>query len=144
MIDFEVNGQKYRASKLSAMDQLHVSRKLGPLVPQILPAAIKVKESGMDDLSALATMFTPFTTAVAQMSKADCDELFATVLGVVQRYQNGAWAHVWNAASKSPMFEDIELMEMFQIAGKVVQDSLGGFINGLLASLPQSNSTTAA
>jgi hypothetical protein len=143
MIAFEVNGQKYQASKLSAMAQLHVSRKLSPLIPQILPAAVKVKESGMDDLAALATMFTPFTTAVSAMPEADCEYLFATTLGVVQRWQNGAWTPVWNVANNTLMF-DIELMEMFTIAGKVVQDSLGSFITGLLASLPSTSPVLTA
>lgn len=39
-MEFEVNGSNYRTGKLDAFKQLHVSRKIAPVMTKLLPAML--------------------------------------------------------------------------------------------------------
>ena len=133
-IEFEIAGQRYRAEKLDAFKQLHVSRKIAPIVPKLLPMFLKFAQMGesmKDDLPGMAQAFEPLAQALAEMPDADCEYVFNACLGVVARHQQGNWASIWNG---SLMFDDIDIGVMVQIASKVIWDSLGNFISGLLAN----------
>lgn len=136
-LEFEISGQKYRAEKLDAFKQLHVSRKIAPIVPKLLPMFMKFAGNAgalQDDLAGMAEAFEPLAQALADMPDADCEYVFNACLGVVMRNQQGNWTSVWSQSAKSLMFDDIDLGQMTQIAVKVIWDSLGPFINGLLAN----------
>lgn len=138
-IEFEIGGQRYRAEKLDAFKQLHVSRKIAPIIPKLLPMFQKFAgdtDPLKDDLDGLAEAFEPLAQALAEMPDADCEYVFAACLGVVSRHQQGNWAPIWSQGAKSLMFDGIDLGQMTQIAVKVIWDSLGGFISGLLANKP--------
>ncbi|MGF6837066.1 hypothetical protein QF001_000933 [Paraburkholderia youngii] len=134
-LEFEVAGQRYRAEKLDAFKQLHVSRKIAPIVPKLLPMFLKFAEQGDSmkaDLAGMAEAFEPLAQALADMPDADCEYVFNACLAVVARNQGGNWASVWSGGSL--MFDDIDIGAMVQIASKVIWDSLGPFIQGLLAN----------
>lgn len=136
-LEFEIAGQRYRAEKLDAFKQLHVSRKIAPIVPKLLPMFLKFAgnaDSLKDDLAGMAEAFEPLAQALADMPDADCEYVFNACLGVVMRNQQGNWTPIWSQSAKSLMFDDIDLGQMTQIAVKVIWDSLGGFIKGLLAN----------
>lgn len=133
-IEFEVAGHRYRAEKLDAFKQLHVSRKIAPIIPKLLPMFLKFadkKEALKDDLEAMAEAFEPLAEALAEMPDADCEYVFNSCLGVVSRHQQNNWASIW--AGGALMFDDIDLGVMVQITSKVIWDSLGAFTRGLLA-----------
>lgn len=136
-IEFEIGGQRYRAEKLDAFKQLHVSRKIAPIVPKLLPMFLKFSEQGdsmKEDLTGMAEAFEPLAQALADMPDADCEYVFNACLGVVARNQLGNWASIWNQNARSLMFDDIDLGVMVQLTAKVIWDSLGNFIRGLLAN----------
>lgn len=136
-LEFEVAGQRYRAEKLDAFKQLHVSRKIAPIIPRLLPMFVKFSESGdamKADLVGMAEAFEPLAQALADIPDADCEYVFNACLGVVMRNQQGNWASVWSQSAKSLMFDDIDLGVMVQITTKVIWDSLGNFIRGILAN----------
>ncbi|NML34949.1 phage tail assembly chaperone [Paraburkholderia antibiotica] len=140
-IEFEIADHRYRAEKLDAFKQLHVSRKIAPIVPKLLPMFIKFAgnaDSLKDDLAGMAEAFEPLAQALAEMPDADCEYVFNACLGVVMRNQQGNWASIWSQSAKSLMFDDIDLGQMTQITVKVIWDSLGAFIRGILASPPGS------
>lgn len=148
MIEFEVGSHQYRAGKLDAFQQLHLSRKIAPLLPKLLPtivqlAAARGEEDENDtplDLPALAASVGPLTETLAQMNDADVEYIFNTCLSVVSRQQQpSGWAPVWNKPSHSPMFEDLELPDLLQIVVKVVGDNLGPFMRGLPGQLRPSS-----
>lgn len=139
-IEFEIAGQRYRAEKLDAFKQLHVSRKIAPIVPKLLPMFLKMsekKDALKEDLAGMAEAFEPLAQALADMPDADCEYVFNACLGVVARHQQGNWASVWSGGSL--MFDDIDIGTMVQITSKVIWDSLGNFTRGLFA-----NAATAA
>ena len=133
MTEFEIGGNYYRASKLNAFQQLHVSRKLTGVLPKILPAMLAATEAVGGDLTSLLTAFEPAAEALAAMPEADVDFVFHTCLAVVQRQQGTAWSAIWNAQAKLLQFDDIDLPAMAEIVFKVLQDSLGPTIAGLTA-----------
>lgn len=153
MTEFEINGVLYRSGKLDTFKQLHVSRKIAPLVPKVLPAFAAIaqakraegavlgdalnRELGVQDIDLIAKAIEPVTNVMAEMSDTDVEYLFANCLAVVQRKQGKDWAPVWR--NESLMFDDIELPQMTQIAMKVIWDNLGPFIQGLLAKQAASN-----
>lgn len=142
MIEFEIGGNNYRAEKLDAFKQLHVSRKLAGVVPKVLPALFAATHA-KDDLTSLLSSFEPAAEALAAMPEADVDFVFHTCLTVVQRQQGNAWAKVWNASAKVLQFSDVDMSTMSQIVFKVLGDSLGNFIQGLTAKAPKAASPAA-
>lgn len=136
MVEFEIGGNNYRAAKLNAFQQLHVSRKLGGVLPKIVPALLAVTEENGTDVASLLTAFEPAAEALAAMPEADVDFVFHTCLSVVSRQQGPAWSAIWNQQGKILQFSDIELPQMTEIVFKVLQDSLGPIMAGLIAKAP--------
>jgi hypothetical protein len=135
MLEFEIGGNNYRASKLNAFQQLHVSRKLAGVLPKVLPAILAATEA-TGDIASVLTACEPAMEAVAAMPEGDVDFVFHTCLSVVSREQGTAWSPVWNQQAKVLQFGDIDLTQMTQIVFRVVKDSLGNFIHGLIAEVP--------
>ena len=142
-LEFEIAGQRYRAEKLDAFKQLHVSRKIAPIIPKLLPMFLKFaeqKDALKDDLAGMAEAFEPLAQALAEMPDADCEYVFNACLSMVMRNHQNNWASIWVGGSL--MFDDIDLGAMVQITAKVIWDSLGNFTRGLIAN--QARGQTAA
>ena len=45
MIEFEIDGKQFRANKLDTFQQLHVSRRISPLIPLLIPVLLEVAKS---------------------------------------------------------------------------------------------------
>lgn len=148
MIYFEINGQEYRSAKLDTFKQLHVSRKIGPLVPKLFPAFASLsklkktlaggetvegheREIDLGEIEIISKALQPVLDVMAEASERDVEYVFANCLAVVQRKQGKDWQYVWR--NDALMFDDIELPVMTQIAMKVIWDNLGPFISGLFA-----------
>ena len=129
MLEFTVDGQEYRAQKLNAFQQLHVARKIARMLPALAAASGEQTDLG------------PLAEALAGMPAEDVDYVVQTCLSAVHRRQGTLWANVWNAQAIAIMFEDISLNAMLQITFKVIQDSLGNFMQGLVAKAPAASPT---
>lgn len=136
MIEFEQGGHAFRAAKLDAFKQFHVSRKISPLIPLLVPVFVKVASEGnlTKNLAGYAELLTPFAEALASMSDENAEYLLATCLSVVQRKQGDTWAPIWSATGKCCMFDDMDMSALLPLVVRVIQDSLGGFIRGMLTS----------
>lgn len=144
-IEFEIGGQTYRAAKLDTFKQLHVSRKVGPVLPKLLPVFLQFTKSAKDggpadDLTAIAVAVEPLTQALADMPDADFEYVVNTCLAVVQRSQMNNWAPVYTAGA-GLMFDDIDLGATVQLVAKVIWHSLGPFLSGFLANAQPTNPT---
>lgn len=139
MIEINLGSLEYRVAKLDAMRQFHLSRKLGPIVPTLVPVFLQMaRDGGVKDFGASAALLQPFADALAGMSDADAEYVLATCLSVVRRKTSAdTWAPVWSDKAKACMFDDMDLGTMVQLTLEVVKDSLGPFIRGLLTSLPE-------
>lgn len=151
MVEITLSGNQYRIGKLNTFNQLHLSRKLAPLVPELVPAFVKIQKVlapaegqdapviGLDQVADIASLLGPFTDALAGLSDEDTEYITSLCMSVVQRQSGATWAAVWNASAKTFMFQDIELDTMLLLQVRVIQANLGNFIRGLLTSpaMPQ-------
>lgn len=145
MAEFTVNGQAYRTAKIDAMRQFHLSRKIAPIIPALIPVFAKLAESQKaegakplsSDLATMANLFEPFAEAIAGMSDEAAEYVMGTCLSVVQRQQGTTWSPVWSDRQKVCMFDDIDAGVMVQLAAFVVRESLGPFLAGLLSTSAQ-------
>lgn len=148
MVEIILGGNLYRIGKLIPFDQLHLTRKLAPLVPELVPAFVRIKKMvgeppadggeapkmNLDQVADIAQLLGPFTAALAGLSNEDTEYITGLCMGVVQRQSGNAWAAVWNKDAKAFMFQDIELDTMLLLLVRVIMANLGNFIRGLLTS----------
>jgi hypothetical protein len=149
MSDFELGADTFRIGKLNAFQQFHLSRKVAPIIPTLIPLFLKLKQSpapvvGEDgkatfvkmplsgDLGALAEMLQPFADAIAGMPDETAEFILSTCLGVVQRKQGVSWFPVWSASQNVCMFDDLDLGMLMKLAVRVITESLGPFLQGML------------
>jgi len=127
-MEFEIKGVNYRASKLSVFDQLKVSRKLLPVLAGMLGdfQGIKAAAQGGDVNKAIESALPKIADSLAEMSEEDTNAIIFPCLSVVARQNGKVWAPVM--VQGSLMFDDLDLMSMLQIVGRVVGDSLGNFL----------------
>lgn len=143
-LQFEVGPHKYRAGKLDAKRQLHVMRRLAPLVmPLIKSGAIaqaatgKKSAEGKDQLGHMSNldllgMAEAVTQGLSTLPDADLDFVVDTCLSVVEREQTGGgWARMMTGDQLQ--FVDLDMVSMLSITWRVIQHNLSGFF----ATLPQ-------
>jgi hypothetical protein len=141
-VEIQIDGNVYRIGKLSAFAQLHVSRKIAPVLPKLLPAMmasmslVARKDEEMPDLNDLADAFGPVAQALAEMPDKDAEYVYNACLSVVQIQQGSASVNIWNPDAQCSQFDFIDLGVMTRLVGHTVWGSLSGFINGFLAKLP--------
>lgn len=135
-MEFEIKGVQYRTKKLSVFDQLKVTRKLLPVLAGIMPdiqsiKGVLPKEGENADSEAvykvLEKAMPKIAETLADMSEEDTNAIIFPCLAVVSRRQDKtSWAPI--VVSNELMFDDIDLMSMLQMVGRVVGDSLGNFL----------------
>ncbi len=136
MTEFDLAGNTYRFGKMTAFQQFHVSRRIAPIIPTLVPVFVKISQDGnlLADLPGLAEVLQPFADGLAAMSDEASEYVMSNCLSVVQRKHSNGWTAVWNSNAKVCMFDDMDLGTIIQIVVRVIQDSLGPFIQGLLTS----------
>jgi hypothetical protein len=135
--NFTLGEHHYRSGKLNLFQQVHVVRRLvpvmGPLVRFAELQSIEPTDDPNEALERQMQIVVPFFEAFAKMSDEDVNYVLATCLGVVARQQGGngtqpqLWADVWNAQARRLMFDDIDMPVAIQICWNVIQDNLSGF-----------------
>ena len=133
MSEFQINGHTYRAGKMNAKRQMHVMRRVAPVLPNVagLATIFSGRDPGSVTLMELSPALSPIANAISHMSDDDCEYVLDACLSVVQRQQAQSWAPLWNQAAGAPQFADVELPAMLQIASRVLQENFAGFLGGL-------------
>ncbi|MBU9534717.1 hypothetical protein KTE49_30240 [Burkholderia multivorans] len=153
--EIELNGTRYAIGKLSAMQQFHVSRRIAPIIPPMIPVLLqfyeemdKTEKVSADEkqgvlalVTSVAPVLQPFADALAGLKDEDAEYVFGTCLSVVERWQGAGWAKVWSVAHKTSMFDDIGIDVMLPLVVRVVVANLGPFISGLLTSQASPSAT---
>src|SRR5574343_293150 len=118
------------------MQQWHVSRRIAPLIPGLIPVFVEISKRGgsksLDALSGISETLSAFADGISSMSDEHSEYVLYTCLGVVRRLNGQNWVPVWSAQHKAMMFEDIDLAVMIQLTVKVIIENLEPFIRGLL------------
>lgn len=126
--DFEVGAYTYRAGRLDTFKQLHLARRVAPLVAVARPIFMRMGSGGsildlsMDELN-------PLIEAFSHMSDADTEYVIGTALSVVERKQADGvgYTKVWNTNANALMFQDITMAEIVMICVTVMIKSIGPF-----------------
>lgn len=163
--EFEVNGKLYRVGKLDAIKQLHLARKIGPIVAKIAPQFIGVANSerpqpngdnqieaeaeipqegpvplpGATSLTDTIKLIEPVLDALADMKDEDVNYITRLCLSVTKRQEGpNAWMSPWNANAGRFQFDDIDMNVLVQICLNVIQENIGGFLaaNPLSSGVP--------
>jgi len=137
----EINGIEYTIGRLNAVDQFHVSRKIAPIVPKLMPIIAEVakgdlakvidslseEENGdLKELQPLADALSPFMDAIAQMPEEDVNFIIFKCLSVAKR--GGAVV----CRNNSIMFDNLGMTELLPLVIATIRLNLGNFIQGLL------------
>ena len=139
-VEFDIGGVSYRADRLDAFKQLHLTRKLAPMVPKLVPIldrlqkAFKAGKGVADDLSEFAEAAGPFADAFAALPDENVDYIVKTCLSVVRRQQGATWSPIM--LGDALMFSDLDIGQMIPIVFRVIRENLGNFMQGLLANAP--------
>lgn len=132
-MEFEIGGHSYKAGRLDAMTQLHVVRRLAP----ILTTLRSVAEEGAAGSMAPEAALQRAVEALGEVSDNSVEYVIARCMERVQRKIEGdrGWAPAWNKAAGRPQFDDIGGFHLLTIASRVVMNELGPFFEGLASSL---------
>ena len=149
MTELEIGGNTYRINSMPAMTQFHVMRKLGPVLPGIVPvlaqAAATLPQSDsqeadgamatVDGVAAIAMAAQPLLDGLASMADADAEYVINHCLSAVMRRDAGGKS--WSAVSRDgvTMFDDIDLMTSMQIVWAVLRENYTGFFRAASTAL---------
>ncbi|UNA00777.1 tail assembly chaperone protein [Edwardsiella phage vB_EpM_ZHS] len=145
MTEVTIAGKKYRVGTLDAMQQLHVGRRIAPLVATLglsldLGAIFGGRKLSVEEL--LPTI-GPISHILSAMTDEHVDYIVATCLGVVQREERGGdkqlWAPVTNGAKI--MYADIDLLGTCRLVVEVLRANLGDFMKELIDGADSSSSS---
>lgn len=143
MVEFKIGETLYRSGKLNAFTQLHIVRRLTPCLTGLTGFAdtkLKIvkddegKVVGVD--GDMGAALEPLTQAIVNLKDEDVEYIFNACLEVTERKQSGGgWARV--RVNDTTMYDDLSLLDLFQIAGRVMMDNLAGFtrVQGSLSGL---------
>jgi hypothetical protein len=128
----ELAGVEYRISRLNAFDQFDVARAIAPFVPALVPILKAFAAQGDDQqkMDSLIAASQPFLDTLARMPKADSRMVINTCLSVASRRQGNKWSPLMR--DEQLMFSDIDLSTVLPLVVRVIRDSLGPFIGGML------------
>lgn len=126
-----IGANQYRiARKLNAMQQFHVTRRLGPAI-LICGATFKMMMEGQDvPTDAWIEVAGPVMQVIGHMSDADVEYVINTCMSVVERQQADAWAPVLSS-DKHLMFADMNQLELIRLTVEVIRGDLTNFMKGM-------------
>jgi hypothetical protein len=131
MSEVEIAGNAYSVGKLDARRQLHVARRVMPIMGSLVGL---LRGQGVGASLSIETALPAMAEQLAAMPDADVDYVIDACLSVCQRqnqtHAGGVWSPV-RAPNGRLMFEDVDLGVMLQLVGAVIQENLGGFFGGL-------------
>jgi hypothetical protein len=129
MIEKEINGQTYTVGKLDPFAQLHVARRLAPVLASMGVGALALARGNKLEAEAMLDMLGPVSEIVAKMPEEDVNYILQACLMVCKRHQADKKASVM--VNGQLMFQDMEMPTLMQLAVAVVKESLGGFFSML-------------
>ncbi len=123
-----INGIEYQIGKLGPFEQLHVGRKLAPLLAHTIPALMQFSEKGERpnfEMVLFSAAAIPIADVLCKMDKEDVDFVVTECVSVCQRHQKKNWAKVM--VNGNLMFQDIEVDTLLSLTQAVIEVSLGRF-----------------
>ena len=164
MEQIEIGQHSYTIGRLNALDQLHVSRKIAPIVPKIMPILTELAkgdlaklfdkleggeegqdasdllkqldDGDLDGLDGLSDALSPLMEVFSSMEEEDVNYLIHKCLGVVRR--GGTLV----SRNGNIMFDDMDLNQILPLVIASIRINLGNFIRGLLMKASSTKQST--
>lgn len=135
-MELMLKGASYRTGVLDAFTQLHISRRLTPLLGKTTSVGDKLEvvkdEDGaiIDVKGDTDAALAPLTEAIAAMKDEDAEYIINACLDVAERKQpGGGWAPV--RANRVVMYSDVSLAVMLQLAFHTLRENMRDFFTEL-------------
>lgn len=128
---FEINGKSFKVSKINAMKQYHIVRRISPILSEMLPAiqGLAKKSNALSEeemLDQAATVIAPIMNGLSKLTDKDSEFVLFGLLSVVEIKQaEGNWARL--VMNDNLMFHDLELPILLQAAGRSFMFNMSGF-----------------
>lgn len=140
MVDnsFQIGQREFKLSKINAMKQFHIARRIAPLLGELLPklkeiSKLKDQENVSQDeqLETLGKFLGPLMEGLGKLSDKDSEFVLYGLMAAVEMKQaeHGNYARL--VVDGRLMFEDIGLDIMLQTAGRAFVYNLSGFFDAL-------------
>ena len=140
----DIGGNTYQIGRMNVFKQLHVGRRIAPLLFHFYAGLREGSADAVRTLTALkegngelditeeslalsTVILAPLTDAISKLSDADFDFVLFACLAVTERKQDKAWARVLAADGTTPMFADMDAPVMLSLAAHAIMENLGGF-----------------
>jgi hypothetical protein len=126
--DVIIGSAQFKLNKIDAMKQFHITRRLAPMLGEMITAAAKLKANGSQDdqLKSLE----PVIAGISKLNDKDAEfVLFGLLASVEMQQVHGNWAKIAN--DNMLMIQNLELPVMLQLAGRSFMYNMAGFFNGL-------------
>ncbi len=133
--DFKIGNREFKLLKLDTFKQFHIARRIGPIIGDLIPIAHKLRSLSLDTddklseeqkLEALAPILQPLIDGFSKLSDQDADFVLMGLCSAVEMKNSGVWSRVVHEKA-GLMFQDLELPELLQIAGRAFQFNLAAF-----------------
>lgn len=152
MIEFTVKDRVYRTCRMSAFQQLHVTRRILPLLAKIPDMIGKTLEEIVADPQMVITWVMEnlgeikldvIAETIAGLNQEDVDYILNTCLDSTQIKdpQGTGWGRI--RQNGVVMYNHIVMHEMLGIAANVIKDNLGDFFGGSAPASPVAGTGTA-
>lgn len=126
--DFEIGGRKFKLNKLDAFKQFHVMRKLAPILSDLLPIAQKLTKQGASDEAYMESL-TPIMNGVAKLDDSVAEFILMSLCHAVEiQSQNPPFNYARVSQNGMLMFQDLNLLMLFQIAIKAFMFNMTDFL----------------
>lgn len=143
MADFEINGIRYKSTKLTPEPATDLLLDIMPVVPEIVDLLISPPPQRADptvptkdELKAegrhRALIVVRVLAAISGMPRDKVHIIIAQCLSTCEREMSGGngWAKIWSSAAGRSMFDDIGLKQRGEILIHVLQDNFKDFLPG--------------
>ena len=132
MLEFEVNGRNYRASKMDAMTQFNIIRRFAPIMESL--GHYIAQSTGRNDgnIPERIDMAMPIIRAIADLPEETTDFVISTCMNLVKREEGEGrgWSKIWNEQAHRPQMDDIDMVTMLMIVVSVLGGSFSAFFPG--------------
>ena len=136
MIEVHIRGKDFKIDKIPLEEAFHLSRKLGPLIPALAPLYMAGLRGEIDqaisggDVHAAALAAEPFAQVLGDMKDEVANYILYTSLSVVKIKQGTVFSNI--TSGNSLMFNNLELVDLYQLAFLSIRETLGNFMPGLV------------
>ncbi|GAA5631070.1 hypothetical protein Acal02_01689 [Acinetobacter calcoaceticus] len=156
----EINGIDYSIGRLNAVDQFHVSRKIAPIVPKLMPIIAEVAKgdlsktiAAIEAQNALKSTENEDDQETTEQSDVDADlsdleplaEAFSPLMDVIAQMPEEDVNYIIFKClgvvkrggavvcrNNTIMFDDIDMTQLLPLVIATIRINMGNFIQGLL------------